>query len=99
MTPILTPEPELVQTIREAVEAHKARISDCPRCNPTAKAYALVEAQWVVAGIDKEIEMHPNDKLYALERALILAEKAGEPANVVTDLRELRDEASREARA
>ena len=25
MTPILTPEPELVQTIREAVEAHKAR--------------------------------------------------------------------------
>jgi len=43
--------------------------------------------------------MHPNDKLYALERALILAEKAGEPANVVADLRALRDEASREARA
>jgi hypothetical protein len=49
----LFPEPELVETIREAVEAHKARMSDCPRCNPTAKSYALVEAQWVVAGIDK----------------------------------------------
>ena len=42
--------------------------------------------------------MHPNDKAYALERALILAEKAGEPANVIADLRELRDEAVREAR-
>ena len=43
--------------------------------------------------------MHPNDKLYALERALILAEKAGEPANVIADLRELRDAAALEARA
>ena len=43
--------------------------------------------------------MHPNDKLYALERALILAEKCGEPANVIADLRELRDDAALEARA
>jgi len=42
--------------------------------------------------------MHPNDKAYALERALILAEKAKEPANVIADLRELRDQAQREAR-
>lgn len=43
--------------------------------------------------------MHPNDKLYALERALILAEQHGEPRNVIEDLRELRDEAKREAYA
>ncbi len=42
--------------------------------------------------------MHPNDKLYALERAMFLAEKHGEPAVVIADLRELRDQAQREAR-
>ena len=42
--------------------------------------------------------MHPNDKLYALDRAVKLAEEHGEPANVIADLRQLRDEAQREAR-
>lgn len=42
--------------------------------------------------------MHPNDKLYALERALALAIKHGEDRKVIEDLRELRDEANREAR-
>ena len=42
--------------------------------------------------------MHPNDKAYALERAVILAEQSGEPTNVTNDLKELRDEAVREAR-
>jgi len=42
--------------------------------------------------------MHPNDKLYALDRAVKLAEEHGEPRNVVEDLKQLRDEAQREAR-
>jgi len=42
--------------------------------------------------------MHPNDKLYALERALYLAAAHGEDQNVIADLRELRDEAAQEAR-
>ena len=41
--------------------------------------------------------MHPNDKLYALERAVEMAEKHGESRGVIEDLRELRDEAKREA--
>jgi len=31
--------------------AREAR--ECPNCNPTAKAIKRVQAQWVVAGIDK----------------------------------------------
>lgn len=42
--------------------------------------------------------IHPNDKVYALERALRLAEQHGEAANVVSDLRELLADAQREAR-
>lgn len=41
--------------------------------------------------------MHPNDRLYALDRAVALSEEHGEPRNVVEDLREIRDEAKREA--
>jgi hypothetical protein len=41
--------------------------------------------------------MHPNDRLYALDRAVELAEKHGEPRNVVEDLKQIRDEAKREA--
>lgn len=43
-------------------------------------------------------ELHPNDKVYALQRALRLAEQAGETANVVNDLRALLAEAQQEAR-
>jgi hypothetical protein len=32
--------------------------------------------------------MHPNDKVFALQRAVSLVEKAGEPRNVIEDLRE-----------
>ena len=42
--------------------------------------------------------MHPNDKLYALERAVQLAEKHGESRHVIEDLKQIRDEALREAR-
>lgn len=28
--------------------------TDCPHCNPTARAIRIVLARWVVAGIDKE---------------------------------------------
>ena len=53
MTPIETPDRELVERIRAALPVNRAPAIECPRCNPTAKAYALVEAQWIVAGIDK----------------------------------------------
>jgi hypothetical protein len=43
--------------------------------------------------------LHPNDKLYALERALKLAIKHGEDRKVIEDLRVLVDEARQEARA
>lgn len=43
--------------------------------------------------------MHPSDKLYALQRAVELAEKYHETRNVIDDLKQLRDEAQREARA
>lgn len=43
--------------------------------------------------------MHPNDKLYALDRAVENAEKCGEDRKVVEDLRQLRDEARLEARS
>lgn len=52
VTEWLQPEPELVEAVRRGVEAHIARMN-CPNCNPTARAYARVQAQWVVAGIDK----------------------------------------------
>jgi hypothetical protein len=42
--------------------------------------------------------MHPNDKVFALQRAVSLVEKAGEPRNVIEDLRELLAEAIAEAR-
>lgn len=42
-------------------------------------------------------EIHPNDRVYALSRAVSLAEQAGEPRNVVEDLRQLHEEAKREA--
>lgn len=42
--------------------------------------------------------MHPNDKVFALHRAVSLAEKAGEPRNVIEDLRTLLQEAIAEAR-
>lgn len=42
-------------------------------------------------------EIHPNDKVYALSRAVALAEQADEPRNVVEDLRQLHDDAKREA--
>lgn len=43
--------------------------------------------------------MHPSDEAYALGRAVKLAEDAGEPWYVINDLREMRDEAERAARA
>ncbi len=43
--------------------------------------------------------MHPNDKLYALERALALAIQHHETRAVIEDLRTMRDQAQREARA
>lgn len=42
--------------------------------------------------------MHPSDKLFALERAVALAEQARESSNVINDLKQLRDEALRECR-
>lgn len=45
------------------------------------------------------MSMHPNDKLYALERAVANAEKLGEDRKVIEDLRQMRDEARREARS
>lgn len=43
-------------------------------------------------------EVHPNDKVYALQRAVRLAEQAGEAAAVVNDLRALLAAAQLEAR-
>ena len=43
--------------------------------------------------------MHPNDKVYALARALALAEAHGEARHVIEDLKTLLFEAQREARA
>ncbi len=39
------------------------------------------------------MSMHPNDKLYALERAVANAEKLGEDRKVIEDLREMREQA------
>jgi hypothetical protein len=43
--------------------------------------------------------LHPNDRLYALDVAVKLAEKHSGDRKVVEDLKVLRDEAQREARA
>ena len=43
-------------------------------------------------------DIHPNDKVYALSRALRLAEQAGETPGVINDLRQLLAEAQLEAR-
>ena len=42
--------------------------------------------------------MHPNDKVYALDRAVKLAEQHGEDRAVVEDLRALHAAAIREQR-
>lgn len=58
----MTPFVDLTEREREIAHANfnafkrrleRERKNECPNCNPTAQAYALVEAQWVVAGIDK----------------------------------------------
>lgn len=42
--------------------------------------------------------IHPNDRVYALERAVRLAEQHGEDRKVLEDLREILAEARKEAR-
>ncbi|MDX3932649.1 MAG: hypothetical protein QHC77_12015 [Stenotrophomonas sp.] len=42
--------------------------------------------------------IHPNDRIYALERAVRLAEQQGEDRKVQEDLREILAEARRDAR-
>lgn len=42
--------------------------------------------------------IHPNDRVYALERALASAAAQGEDRKVLDDLREILAEARREAR-
>lgn len=42
--------------------------------------------------------VHPSDQLYALERAIAACTAAGEPSNVVSDLRAMRDSIQRHAR-
>lgn len=42
--------------------------------------------------------IHPNDRIYALERAVHLAEQQGEDRKVQEDLREILAEARRDAR-
>ena len=42
--------------------------------------------------------MHPSDKVYALDRAVKLAEQNGEPRAVVEDLKSLHAAAIREQR-
>lgn len=42
--------------------------------------------------------VHPNDQLYALDRAIAACAAAGEPANVLSDLRSMRDDVQRQAR-
>ncbi|HYG07718.1 MAG TPA: hypothetical protein VD865_15100 [Stenotrophomonas sp.] len=42
--------------------------------------------------------IHPNDRVYALERAVRLAEQHGEDRKVLEDLREMLSEARKEAR-
>lgn len=42
--------------------------------------------------------VHVSDQLYALERAIAACTAAGEPANVLNDLRAMRDDVQRQAR-
>lgn len=42
--------------------------------------------------------VHPSDQLYALDRAIAACTAAGEPANVLSDLRSMRDDVQRQAR-
>lgn len=42
--------------------------------------------------------VHPNDQLYALDRAIAACAAAGEPANVLSDLRAMRDSVQRHQR-
>ncbi len=50
----LPPDPETVEMIRAALPNRgPATAPECPRCGPTARAISLVQAQWIVAGIDK----------------------------------------------
>lgn len=42
--------------------------------------------------------VHPNDQLYALDRAIAACVAAGEAANVIADLRAMRDTVQRLAR-
>lgn len=42
--------------------------------------------------------IHPHDRIYALERAVRLAEQQGEDRKVQEDLREILAEARRDAR-
>lgn len=49
-TPPTQAEREYIDWVMRRHEA----IRNCPNCNQTAKAIAHVQAQWVVAGIDKD---------------------------------------------
>ena len=48
-------DPETAQAIREHIARMRGEqpSNECPRCNPTARAIAFVQALWVVAGMDK----------------------------------------------
>ncbi len=43
----------LIQTATSAPNNTREPAPECPRCGPTARAISLVQAQWIVAGIDK----------------------------------------------
>lgn len=43
--------------------------------------------------------VHPNDQLYALDRAIAACLATGEAPNVISDLRSLREEVQRHVRA
>jgi len=45
------------------------------------------------------MSLNPSDTLYALERAIVACTATGEPSNVISDLRQLHDEAKQYARA
>ena len=42
--------------------------------------------------------VHPSDQLYALDRAIAACTAAGEPSNVISDLRSMRDDVQRQVR-
>lgn len=45
------------------------------------------------------MSLHPSDTLYALGRAIVACTATGEPSNVISDLRQLREEVQRHVRA